>query len=789
MTEHPRDPAGDSSGIDTERRDWLRAAFLSTGFAALAAACGSSGSDGADSTSPSPGPGPTPTSPGPTPPSPGPGPTPPAPPGPVGQADAYRSTAPNLFVDARSTTVTVAGAGSYYEVPGRASVSGSKVPYELGKVGPSYSAVEQSGEWLWANPGGDWINQTGTPQGTANPHFTLNATSATSGSFTYNVNITAGVSAAFARGKWNAYIVRVSGATRGIATQRTATPPRVQVTYTDGSSAALECLACVHLMSGTSYTRTGANVDAEINPSVALEFQMPTKAVSSATMTITVTRHSSGSAAISGYLANPPVNTHGVTSGVAAAYPGDAGLRNHASILFAQRYEDGTTLGDYVIQNFSSVDTWNLDNWDPELFGTGPANPAKLPTAYQGVPIAGTHKWFYKQNSGGTVTLVNSSYTGDNFQPSAPGLGAMRIVIPKGTAADGGAVGYSGSLGSDLWALFPKAISGLVSETYVRFRVRFAFTAKLLADTKMFRSEAGSDAHYAIREGKWGLGTHHWTFYGGNNNVGGENIGHTNRLGFRVHPGDVGLMGMQSYVHSWDMIKYDMMFGREGGLGAGFYPNRWYWVEIRKKLNTWNSTGAVGTSPSDGLMEIFIDGRLAARHTNWKYRDGALSYGAGGDTPLNAGKAGALPPDGRHGALAQPLQRRRARGRRGPGDVLRPGRLRHPVHRTAGLRLLGSARAAANSLPQATPGYPRRPTGIPGSCTTVSSVVMKSVIRLRTIDSGKSAGRYAMSQRQPSSSPARSTSSSVISELRTVGMDSARRPPPSTAPAGFPSRY
>jgi hypothetical protein len=551
----------------------------------------------------------------------------------VGQADAYRSTALNLFVDARSTTATINGDFGQFDVPARASVANPKFSYELGKIGPSFVAVEQSANWLWTNPGGDWVNQSGSAQATSNPHFTFSAAAA-SGSTTYSsVNISAGVSAAFTRGKWNAYIVRASGS-RGIATHRTATPPRVQVAYTDGSTGTLECLACVPLVSGSDLTRTGANAEALINPSVALEFQMPTKAVSSATLTITMT--AGNAATINGYLASPPVNNAGVTGGVAAAYAGDAGLKNHASILFAQRYEDGTTLGDYVIQNFSSVDTWALSNWDPELFGTGAANTAKLPTAHNGVPIAGTHKWFYKQNTGGTITLVNSAYRGDNFLPVAPGLGAMRIVIPKETVADGGSVGYGGQTGADIWALFPKAVAGLLNETYVRFFVRFAFTPKLLADTKMVRSEASTAASYAIREGKWGLGTHHWTFFGGNNNVGGENLGHTNRLGFRVHPSDVGLMGLQSYVHSWDMLKYDMPFGQMGGLGAGFYPNRWYCIEIRKRLNTWNSTGAVGTSPSDGLMEVFIDGRLAARHTGWKYRDGRLDYT--GETPLSMGK-------------------------------------------------------------------------------------------------------------------------------------------------------
>ena len=239
----------------------------------------------------------------------------------------------------------MAGAGTYFEVPPRASIANPKDTYLLGTIGPSYSAVEQTAQWMWAHPGGDWINQSGTAQGTSSPHFTFTANSVTSVSASYSTSITAGATAAFARGKWNAYIVVVTGSGRALATQRHATlaAPRVQVTYTDSTTATLACLACVQLQSGTSYTQIG-DIEAPISPSVALEFQMPTKAVASATLTLAVTQHTSGSATISGYLANPPVNTAGVTAGVAAAYPADAGLKNHASILFAQRYEDGTTL-------------------------------------------------------------------------------------------------------------------------------------------------------------------------------------------------------------------------------------------------------------------------------------------------------------------------------------------------------------------------------------------------------------------------------------------------------------
>ncbi len=590
--------------------------------ASVAASDGASGTPGAPGTTPPPGPG--------TPGSPGTG-TIPAPPT---AAEAYRSTHPSLFVDLNSTTPTQV-AGNLTEVPPKASTPAPAASYEVATVGPSYTNVEQSADWRWAHPGGDWLDKSGVAQGPA-AHFEIAANAVASGQAAYTVPLTEGAQAAFARGKWNAYIVKVTGGGRALATHRhsAATAPRINVTYGDGTTAVLPARACVQLVPGTAYTRIGSK-EAPIDESVALEFEMPTKPVKAATLTVTVTRHTASASTIKGYLANPPANNSPVTLGVAANYPNDLGLKGDPSILFAQRYEDGTTLADYIL-NAPYLNVWDLSNWDPELFGTGAANPAKLPTAFNGTPIAGTHKWFLKQNTGNTISVVPSTHSGDGFAPSSPGLGAMRIVIPRDNGADGASVGYGGSTGSDLWALFPKAVAGLLDETYVRFRVRFAVTPKALANTKAFRTEGGATATYAIREGKWGLGTHHWTFFGGNNNVGGDNLGHTNRLGFRVHPSDVGLMGVQPYVHSWDMIKYDMPFGAGDGLGAAFYPNRWYWVEVRKKLNTYNASGPVGSSPADGVMEVYIDGRLAARHTNWKYRDGKLDYV--GETPIAQGK-------------------------------------------------------------------------------------------------------------------------------------------------------
>ncbi|MBI3367580.1 MAG: hypothetical protein HY021_03755, partial [Burkholderiales bacterium] len=271
------------------------------------------------------------------------------------------------------------------------------------------------------------------------------------------------------------------------------------------------------------------------------------------------------------------------------------------------------------IHPYSAVDVWAYASWSSHLFGTGPVEAGKLPYKYNGAAAPG--KWFHKTYSP-NVSLVDSSYTGEGFTPLAKGLGALRIVTKGSSAADGAEFSPNGGSGSDLWAVFDEARCGSLDRVYTRFYVRISSAPALLADTKMFR-QTKNTAFYATRGGKFGPGAHHWTFYGGNNNVGGKNLGWTNRNAWYELPADAPVGGIIPGCHSYDMIGRDLHWGNVGGLGGALFPNQWYCVEVDCKLNTFNPAGG---SPADGVMTIYIDGRVAAVHTGWKYRDGPIDY-------------------------------------------------------------------------------------------------------------------------------------------------------------------
>lgn len=547
---------------------------------------------------------------------------------------SYRTGQQWLFADVQRGAV-VQNAGSYNETPARAGISnadsfnwGSSGGFGLA-LGPTNLYVEGSTKWPWVNAGGDWINTAGTSQATTLPHATFAANSATSGSASYLVDITAGCQAAFNGSRWNAYIIKVTGGTRAIATQNhpTLAPPSIAVTYTDGTSETLDCHACVSMPSGTAYGKAGAQ-ESTIVPSVAIGFARPSKAVASATLSIAVTQHTNTAATINFYLANPTVTTPTVVTGVAAGYPLDSGLSAGSGVIVAHDYHDGSVLTDWL--NTTNINPSTTANWSPDLWGAGAADDTKLPTALGGVSRVG--KWNrVNYEDGYAIALVSSSYTGEGFAPVAAGIGALRIHLPKSTAADGGTDpnGYSGTLGADLKMMFPKAISGLVGETYTRFYYRYHANVKTIANTKMLRQSASATATYALMAGKFGPGVHHTTTFGGNDNTGGGNKGWSNRGGIALMPGDTPVSGAVPYVHSWDMLGRNMEWGQSGGMGGGLYPDRWYCVEIRCKLNTWNVAGG---SPADGVMEIWLDGVKVATHTGWSYRDGPPLY------------SGSLPP-------------------------------------------------------------------------------------------------------------------------------------------------
>ncbi len=536
----------------------------------------------------------------------------------------YRTDQDRLFLDVPQNVVTVDN-GTYAVTQANAALADPKTDFNWSYIGPSYNSVDKLSEWSWVNPGGDWIDRTGTPQGTAQPHFTFAANAVTSGESVYAVDFTLAAQAAQSGNLWNAYIVKSSGGSRSISSLHGAfgSIPKVSVTYSDGTAGTLKCTACVRMTSGTAYGQAG-RAKAEINQSVALEFERPKKAVASAVMTITILDHTATASTISGYLANPTVNAGTVVNGLADAYPLDGGIEANASVIFAHDYADGTTWSDWVAPT-AGLNVFNTANWSPHLFGLGSTDTTKLPYAYNGENIQG--RWIEK-NVIASLQIVDSSYSGEGFEPLAPGLGAIKSFTPGYTGADGGVVAGAGATGSSLWMLLPESDIGLLDRLFVRYYMRLGTSPiASLKNTKTVRNgSASASAIHAQAIGKCGIGQMHWTYYGGNNNIGGGNIGWTNRLVYQEMLKEAETGGLVVGQHSWDMTAYNMGYGQQGGLGGSMYQGQWYCVEIDLKLNTVDAGGV--NNLNDAVLKVYIDGKLVLDRTGFSYRKLPLDYSA-----------------------------------------------------------------------------------------------------------------------------------------------------------------
>ncbi len=608
------------------------------GSGALAVGCGGGGSSSepptaGDGTDASVGPAPAPpASPAPPAPSPAPAYSP--------LAGRYRAEQPRLFLVPPVGVVKGTG-GSYWETPARAEVAAPKASYDYAAVGPTYLHVDVGSSWAWRNRNGDWIDASGVPQG-ATAHWSVGADAVATGLFTYGVDVTRGVQAAYAAQRWNAYIVRGVGASRTFASEQHATPPFLSVIYEDGQTAMLRCTAAVALEPSSAYAQGGAaSVRVATGRHAALEFERPARAVRSATLTLPVLEHAAGVGRIEGFLADPPLNAEPVQWGLASGYPRDAGVRAHPGVVFAHLYEDAGQESDWI--ESQHVNVFDVTRWSPHLFDPAAEKiQTRLPFVHQG-------RWIKTK---GNAALVPSGYGGEGFQPLMAGVGAIRVNIPGNTAADGAGVGYVGGFGCDLAMYLPDELCGVLDEIYVRYYLRLGVHPdEYLRDTKMFRTEAGAQAQYALHGGKFGIGASHWTQYGGNSGVAGGNVGWTNRNAWREYPADVVGGGMRPGVHSWDMLGYDRYYGSIGGLGASLYPGHWYCIETRLKLNTVDtSVSPFQADPAKNLedaeFDVWLDGRKVLEMRDFSYRKLPLDYSGPasfdaktkmGRTPLDRG--------------------------------------------------------------------------------------------------------------------------------------------------------
>jgi hypothetical protein len=608
-----------------------------------------------------------PTPPAPTPPAPPPAPTSPAP----APSASYRNGQAYLFtsIQALQEPARIPG-GQPYSFVGVGSGS------NLITVGPTRREVDMRSGWPWDNVGGDWIDSTLTRMG--NTPWASIATPNGANDATYSVNVTTALQRVFTTKRWNAWVVRKPpGAPRqvyGRFVGNAAFRPRIDVTYSDATTATLACRVSAGADPGSTLPDQASNIYSIYDGPAGgwlLEFDLPTKAVQTATLFFTVSNHWGGAATIEFNLADPPVNNEPVGSGLATAYPLDSGITAHAAVIFSHRYQDGSTRRDFILQSqdnpIGSIDWGTRAPFDPALWG-GTPNSNKLPHVGLGKWIGGSNRSAWSSGPGDNdpnFGIVPSSYTGEGFAPLAPALGALRIHMPAGKDSQGGAledgdttVGSSPTV--DARMFMPLSKLGLLGEAWVRYYVRIdANYAPTLADKKQVI--AGDQVVWIDMGGKWLIGLSHWSNYGGNSNYGGGGQGWSLRPEFSDNMVDMNPKSPQyrSYGMGLSWVDYTnngwnastnpygqptshsnytsfprsrQEPGQKGGLMSRLYPGRWYCIEEHIKLNSVNAPSGAGDGrnwAADGEVEWYLDGRLAYRETGRVFRSLPANPGNG----------------------------------------------------------------------------------------------------------------------------------------------------------------
>ena len=511
-------------------------------------------------------------------------------------------------------------------------------PYQI--FGPTWDYVDKHSEWMWDTPGGDWIDASQVRQGSTAwatlslPQIALQGGEQSGDDVpkSYEVDTTTALQFVQANGRWAAFRLTCTG-TRVFAGMHHATAayrPSIDVTYTDASTATLACRINTRANSGAP-TTTSAFLDRYQTP-ILMEFDKPTKAITSATLNITcLQQYWSGGATMSWWVLDPPlrgalVGTTGIAAGAGSL---DSGLSSNQAAIFVHRYVDGTTQTDFIsASNYSVVN----NSFDPALWG-GATDTGKLPHVGQG-------KWVNGSADGGNLTLVDSSYTSDGFVPLASGLGAIRTQLAAQTYADGDTVGYTGTLACVARMFLPEPIIGLQQDISVRYYMR-AHSARVGAYEASQRKHVYNAAavyRWTDRSGKGGISPCHDTSEGGFSGTSGGGYGWQLRDSWYQCDANLGGPDEDGLAVGWHLFDFGAnnpaghrygstnalheRWGHLGGFGGLLKYDRWYLIEKRIKLNSVDVlNGADGRYWSaDGILQTYVDGRLVYEETGLVFR-------------------------------------------------------------------------------------------------------------------------------------------------------------------------
>lgn len=484
---------------------------------------------------------------------------------------------------------------------------GAPLPFDL--FGPTADYVDCAAGWPWDRKGGDWLGVDGVRYSQL-PWFKVvtDTQAATPGAKDYQADVTGLVRFCQQRQRWLAVLLTTVAA-------RTLGPRnsyKLSLVYQDGAQETLPawCVAGV----GGDTPNTAGPAPA---PPLFLEFERPYKPVRQATLHFTVLQHWSGAdTSIRGYLLDPP-------RGSMAARPVQPPRRS-GQLLGRQDFLDGTQLADYV--HPAPINHSDERSFDPAIWG-GATDLTKL-------PHQGAGKWVLSSEDRGNWSLVPSAYTGEGFQPVAPGVGALRLTMPAVPGVeDGAVVGSSGSLAANGMLYLPEPLFGRLHRLFVRYYFRLGSPyGPQLSRRKNVRHALSGPPVWTTAAGKFGIGPDHSTSWGGVSGTSGGPYGWQMRGSW--YDCDAGLGGPDEGGIAVGHHLYDYLgnnppghrygqeqsmrerWGQQGGFGGILYAGHWYCIETELRLN---DLGA-----QNGELRTWIDGRLAYDRRGMVFRTGPV---------------------------------------------------------------------------------------------------------------------------------------------------------------------
>lgn len=538
--------------------------------------------------------------------------------------------------------------------------------------GPTHKWVDRHSEWNWTRAGGDWFDKVLAPAASATgandwASCDLPTQAAGHDPIDHTMDVTEALQYVQSNARWCAFSMRGGFSPRSIAGKfypDAAKRPRVEVTYTDSSTATLACWVCATTAStsdGVSSTLETVNVPA-INEakSLFLEFARPTKPVLAATLHFTCTQQSAAGGTpralrLEGILA-PQTRSAAQPSGLAVTMGGtaDSGLVGHADVIWLHRYLDAAPESDFISpNNYSVADA----SYSPHLWTGNPAdiNTGKLPYIQAGKWINANWPDFWAtqpsgSESGKNLSKVSSSYTGDGFVPLLPGLGAIRTHCEPYPTVDGQSVESEGAGWTicDARINMPEPLMGTLDHIRIRYYQRTHITPlwqpmSPANRTHLVRRSNPFQTRWLDRSGKGGIGPSHDTSDGGVSGTSGGRQGWQMRDSWYLCDANLGGPSEPGVAVGWHLFDYQAnqpaghAYGganvaqgeRFGGLGGygGLWPlDRWVLVEKEMKLNTVANV----TYPdftADGHLRTWINGRLVYERTGMVFRQ--LPYAAG----------------------------------------------------------------------------------------------------------------------------------------------------------------